>query len=81
MTVESGNMKQGHVTTQAVSHWLLTVVAWIQSKVRSCRMCGGQWGTWAGLLKLPLPTVIPQSSSFPLCLLCLMWLMNGLLMA
>jgi hypothetical protein len=32
----------GHIIAQAFSHWLPTVVAWVQSQVRSCRICGGQ---------------------------------------
>jgi hypothetical protein len=34
MIVESGNMKQWYATAQAVSHWLLAVVASIQFQVR-----------------------------------------------
>jgi hypothetical protein len=32
----------GHIIAQAFCHWLPSVVAWVQSQVRSCGIYGGQ---------------------------------------
>jgi hypothetical protein len=37
---------------QEVSHRLLNAVAWVQSWVKSCGICGGQSSTGAGLLRV-----------------------------
>jgi hypothetical protein len=52
MTIESGNMKQWHATAQAVSHWLLTAMAWIQSQVRHVECVLTMWN----LDRFPLST-------------------------
>jgi hypothetical protein len=39
---------QGHAIVQAVSHWLPTIAAWVQSQVRSHGICGGKSGTMTG---------------------------------
>jgi hypothetical protein len=33
---------------QAVSWWYLTIQAWVQSQVSSCKICGGQSGIGTG---------------------------------
>jgi hypothetical protein len=60
----------GRAIAQAVSRWLPTAVAQVQTHVRSCGICGGQSSTGAGFLRVlwfPLPTFIspvaPQSPS------------------
>jgi hypothetical protein len=62
----------GRAIAQAVSHWLPTAAAWVQSRVWSSEICGGQSGAGAGFLRVlrfPLPIFIlpiaPQSHSGP----------------
>jgi hypothetical protein len=38
----------GHAIAQVVSHWLPTAVAWVQIRVKSSGICGGQSGAGAG---------------------------------
>jgi hypothetical protein len=50
------------IIAQAVSHWLPTAAARVQSRVQSSGICGGQSGTGAGflqVLRFPLPIFIP----------------------
>jgi hypothetical protein len=51
----------GRAIGQAVSRWLTTAVARVQSRVRSSEICGGQSGAGAGFLRVlrfPLPILI-----------------------
>jgi hypothetical protein len=53
---------KGRTIAQAVSRWLPTVVVWVQTRVWSSGICGGQSGTGAGVLlvlQFPLPIFIP----------------------
>jgi hypothetical protein len=53
---------QRRAIAQAVSRRLPTAAAWVRTRVRSCRICGGQIGTGAGFLRIlrfPLPIIIP----------------------
>jgi hypothetical protein len=57
---------------QAVSHWLSTRVAQVQSQVRSRWICGGQNDTEAGFLQVlwfPLSILIPPPASHSLLIL------------
>jgi hypothetical protein len=50
---------------QAVSRWLPTAAARVQTRVWSCGICGGQSGAGAGFLRVlrfPLPMFIPPIS-------------------
>jgi hypothetical protein len=50
---------------QAVSRWLPTAAARVQTRVWSSRICGGQSGAGAGFLRVlrfPLPIFIPPNS-------------------
>jgi hypothetical protein len=56
---------QGHTIAQAVSRWLPTAVAQVQSRVWSSGICGGQSGSGAGfllVLRFPLPIFSPPNS-------------------
>jgi hypothetical protein len=56
----------GRAIAEAVSHWLSTVAAWVQSRVWSSGICGGQSGVGAGfvrVLRFPLPFIPPNSPS------------------
>jgi hypothetical protein len=56
----------GRATAEAVSRWLPTAAARVQSRVWSSGICGGQSGTGAGFLRLlrfPLPFIPPNSPS------------------
>jgi hypothetical protein len=64
------NIILGHAIAQAVSRWLPTAAARVQTRVQSCGICGGQSGAGADFLRIlrfPLPIFIlpiyPQSSS------------------
>jgi hypothetical protein len=42
------DIEECHTIVEVVSHQLLTVVAQVQSQLRSCGICGGQGGAGAG---------------------------------
>jgi hypothetical protein len=53
----------GSGIAQAVSRWLPTAVAQVQAQVRSCGICGEQYGIAADFLRvlqftLPIPSII-----------------------
>jgi hypothetical protein len=55
-------MYVGRATAQAVSRRLPTAAARVRYQFRSCGICGGQSGAWAGFLRVlwfPLPIFIP----------------------
>jgi hypothetical protein len=55
----------GRAIAQAVSRWLPTAAARVQSWVWSIGICGGQNGAGAGFLRVlrfPLPIFIPPNS-------------------
>jgi hypothetical protein len=55
----------GRAIAQAVSHQLPTAAAWVPYQVRSCRICGGQTGTAAGVLlvfRFPLSILITPTT-------------------
>jgi hypothetical protein len=54
-------MEVGRAIAQAVSRWIPTVATWVRARVRLCRICGGQIGTWAGFLRV---LRFPCQSSF-----------------
>jgi hypothetical protein len=57
---------------QVVSRWLPTLTAWVQSKVRSCGICGWQSGTGAGFLWVlwfHFPVLIPLTAPHSLVIL------------
>jgi hypothetical protein len=52
----------GRAIAQAVSRWLPTAVARVQTRVKSCVICGGHSVTEADflrVLRVPLPIFIP----------------------
>jgi hypothetical protein len=54
----------GRAIAEAVSRWLPTAAAWVQSRVCSSRIFGGQSGAGAGFLRVlrfPLPFIPPNS--------------------
>jgi hypothetical protein len=56
---------EGSAIVQAVSRWLPTAAAWVQTRVWSSGICGGQSGVGAGFLRVlrfPLPIFIPPNS-------------------
>jgi hypothetical protein len=56
----------GRVIAEAVSRWLPTAAARVQSRVWSSGICGGQSGAGAGfpqVLRFPLPFIPPNSPS------------------
>jgi hypothetical protein len=56
----------GRAIAEAVSRWLPTAAARVQSRVWSSGICGGQSGVRAGFLRVlrfPLPFIPPISSS------------------
>jgi hypothetical protein len=60
--------KRGHATAQEVGRWL-PVAAQIQSQVRSCGICGRQFGTGASFLRVLqflVPIVIPATHYHPI---------------
>jgi hypothetical protein len=62
------NLKEdafGSAIAQAVSRWLPTAAARIQTRVWSSGICGGQSGAGADffrILRIPLPIFIPPDS-------------------
>jgi hypothetical protein len=64
------SLLKGCAIAQAVSRWLPAAAARVQTRVYSCRICGGESNVGAGFLRVlrfPLPIFIPpislQSSS------------------
>jgi hypothetical protein len=53
--------EKGRAVAQAVSRWLSTAVAWVQTRFYSCGVCGGQSGAGTGFL---LVLGFPCQSSF-----------------
>jgi hypothetical protein len=56
----------GRAIVEAVSRWLLTAAAWVQSRIWSSGICGGQGGVGAGFLRVlrfPLAFIPPNSPS------------------
>jgi hypothetical protein len=54
----------GRAIAEAVSRWLPTAAARVQSRVCSSGICGGQSGVGAGFLRVlrfPLPFIPPNS--------------------
>jgi hypothetical protein len=54
----------GYTIAQAVSHWLFTAAAQVQTQVRPKGICGGQIGAGAGflwVLQFPLPILFPTA--------------------
>jgi hypothetical protein len=55
----------GHAIAQVISLKFLIVVAWFQSQVTPCMLCGRQSGTLARFLQallFPLPIFIPPTA-------------------
>jgi hypothetical protein len=48
--VEALYYKPGRAIAEAVSRWLPTAAARVQSRVWSSGVCGGQSGVWAGTI-------------------------------
>jgi hypothetical protein len=62
----SQGLAQGHAIAEAVSQWLPTAAAQVQSRVWSIGICGGQSGVGAvflRVLRFPLPFIPPNSPS------------------
>jgi hypothetical protein len=65
MLGESKLITLGGAIAQAVSRWLPTAAALVQTRVYSCGICGGQCSAGAGfvrVLRFPLPISIPPIS-------------------
>jgi hypothetical protein len=65
MIVMSSTDMDGRVIAQAVSRWLPTAAAQVQTRVYSCGICGEQSGAGADslrVLRFPLPIFIPPIS-------------------
>jgi hypothetical protein len=65
---ESGSLRAawGRAIAEAVSRWLPTSAARVQSRVWSSGICGGHSGVGAGFLRVlrfPLPFIPPNSPS------------------
>jgi hypothetical protein len=59
-------MDVGRAIAEAVSRWLPTAAARVQSRVWSCGICGGRSGAEAGFLRVlrfPLTFIPPNSPS------------------
>jgi hypothetical protein len=59
-------MGYGRAIAEAVSRWLPTAAARVQSRVWLSGICGGQSGVGAGILRIlrfPLPFIPPNSPS------------------
>jgi hypothetical protein len=55
----------GRAIAQAVSRWRPTAAARVRARVWSSGICGGQIGTWVGVLRVlqfPLRNFIPPNS-------------------
>lgn len=60
-TGEELNSNLGPAIPRAANHWLSTPAVWLQSKVRSSRICGLQNGTGTlrlRILRFPLPVLV-----------------------
>jgi hypothetical protein len=65
LQMESVTSRHGRAIAQAVSRWLPTAAARVQTRVWSSGICGGQSGAGAGFLRVlrfPLPIFIPPIS-------------------
>jgi hypothetical protein len=64
------NCHFGRAIAQAVSRWLPTSAARVQTRVQSCGICGGQSGAGAGFLRvlrfLPPIFILPISPPSPI---------------
>jgi hypothetical protein len=61
--VLSSSVRAGRAIAQAVSRWLPTAAARVQSQVKSCGICGGQSGPgFLRVLWFPLPILIPPTA-------------------
>jgi hypothetical protein len=47
-------MTNSYVIAEVIGHQLVTMVAWVQSQVRSCGICGEQSGIGMGFLQVCL---------------------------
>jgi hypothetical protein len=70
MNVKQVNACYGRAIAQAVSRWLPTAAARVQTRVYSCGISGGQCGAGAGFLRVLrfpppifIPPILPQSPS------------------
>jgi hypothetical protein len=57
--------QKGRAIAQAVSRRLPTAVTRARAQVRSCGICGGQSGPWAGFIRVlmfPLQILIPPTA-------------------
>jgi hypothetical protein len=64
--IENYKCKLGRAIAEAVSRWLPTAAARVQSRVWSSGICGAQSGVGVGFLRVlrfPLPFILPNSPS------------------
>jgi hypothetical protein len=61
------HQNNGRALAQAVCRRLPTAAARVRAQSRSCWICGGQGGNWAGCLQVirfPLPILIPPNAPY-----------------